>query len=161
MQVWPWTAASVKRDSVRISVSLCLLFFVAGGISIASHGQVRAPAPPGPGDPAFKRRTVDETHGILLLQAAPDGLIEELYDYYLLVSERAVTGEISPSWAAYLYVNYFRDAMRDRPDGVPRRSREQVAASLEESVQFFYIRKRPEAGPSYFGAWVWQAAPPQ
>jgi hypothetical protein len=110
---------------------------------------------------AEPRAAIMTVHAVLLLPPPPEPLIGELFDYFEILSARAATGEIPPLWAAYLYVNYYRDLVRDRPDGVPRRSLEEVGRELDASIEFFYIRKRPEARPSPVGAWVWQAAPPQ
>jgi hypothetical protein len=109
------------------------------------------------------RETILVTHRILLLQPPAAALVDELFDFYLIVSERAATGEISAAWAAYLYVNYWRDAERDGGGAAARARLSQSAqrAWLAEQVEFFYVRKRPESVPSPFGAWVWQAAPRQ
>jgi hypothetical protein len=109
--------------------------------------------------PGVAHATIRRTHALLLIDPAPEPLVPELFDFYLVLSERAATGEISPGWAAYFYVNYYRDLVRDRPTGQPRRSREEIATELQRQVDFFYVRKRPDAVPSPFGAWVWQALP--
>lgn len=109
--------------------------------------------------PGVAHATIRRTHALLLLDPAPEPLVPELFDFYLILSERAATGEISAGWAAYFYVNYYRDLWRDRPNGRPRRNRDEVQAELQRQVDFFYVRKRPEAVPSPFGAWVWQALP--
>ncbi len=103
--------------------------------------------------------TIRTVHQVLLLPSAPPQLIPELWDYYLLLSERAATGEVSPGWAAYLYTNYFLDFMQERPHGVPRRSREEVRNHLQASIQYYNIRKRPDARPAPFGHWVYQVIP--
>lgn len=98
-------------------------------------------------------------HAVLLLTPPKDAMIAELYDFFVLVSDRAATGEISAGWAAYIYTNYYRDLLRDRPSGSPRLDSAGQRKVLADAVEFFYIRKRPEAQPQPYGAWVWQAAP--
>ncbi|MBI3785500.1 MAG: hypothetical protein HY270_19075 [Deltaproteobacteria bacterium] len=141
----------------RVAVVLGSLCF-ATACCAADDSSVAASAP-GVATAPIAAKTILATHRVLLLVPPPAEMISELYDFYLIVSERAATGEISPRWAAYLYVTHFRDMARDRPQAVPRRSREELRRELEENVEFYYIRKRPEAEPAPFGAWVWQAAP--
>jgi hypothetical protein len=52
---------------------------------------------------------------------------------------------VTLNWAAYLYSGYARDLVRDRPDGTPRRSDDELRALLDREVAFFAIRKRPHA----------------
>jgi hypothetical protein len=80
----------------------------------------------------------------LLMPAPPDPLVPELFDLVTLVSSRVATGEISLNWVAYLYTTYQRDMLQQRPDGMPRRSYEQVHGELERLVRFFSIQKRPD-----------------
>ncbi|GBD25918.1 hypothetical protein HRbin30_01245 [bacterium HR30] len=103
--------------------------------------------------------TIRTVHQILLLPGAPPELVPELWDYYLLLSERAATGEVSPGWAAYLYTNYFLDLLQQRPTGIPRKSREEVRQHLQASIEYYNIRKRPDARPAPFGHWVYQVIP--
>lgn len=102
---------------------------------------------------------IAQVHAVLELPPAPAALVPELHAFFVLVSERAATGEIPPRWAAYLYTNYYRDLARDRPDGLPRRGERELRADLEASIEFFYIRKRPDVQPAPFGVWIWQAMP--
>jgi hypothetical protein len=83
-------------------------------------------------------------HRQLLMPAPADTLVPELFDLVTLVSTRVATGEISLSWVAYLYTTYQQDLLRERPNGVPRRSLDEIRAELERQVAFFAIRKRPE-----------------
>lgn len=106
------------------------------------------------------REAIVTVHAVLLLPPPSEALIPELHDYFEALSARAATGEIPPMWAAYLYINYYRDLVRDRPDGLPRRTLEEVRGDLDANVEFYSIRKRPDVPPSPIGAWVWQAAPP-
>lgn len=119
-----------------------------------------ADAPPERVISSDPREAIMTVHTVLILPLPAEPLIGELFDYFEILSRRAATGEISPHWAAYLYCNYYLDLVRDRPAGLPRRSLEEVSQSLDADVEFYYIRKRPEARPSPIGAWVWQAAPP-
>lgn len=111
--------------------------------------------------PSVAQLTIRHVHEVLLIPPAPPEVMGELYDYYLLISERAATGEISAWWAAYLYTNYFRDMLRDRPNGIPRRTREELRQHLQREMDYYFIRKRPEAHPSPFGAWIYEAIPAQ
>jgi len=80
----------------------------------------------------------------LLMPPPPDPLVPELFDLVTLVSSRVATGEISLNWVAYLYTTYQRDMVGQRPDGMPRRTFEQVQAELERLVRFYAIQKRPD-----------------
>jgi hypothetical protein len=138
------------RDGVLMAAMLAS--FAHAGCDGSPPERVISPEP---------REAILTVHAVLLLPRPAEPLIGELFDYFEILSERAATGEIPPLWAAYLYVNYYRDLVRDRPDGTPRRSLEEVRRALDANVEFYYIRKRPEVSPSPIGAWVWQAAPPQ
>jgi hypothetical protein len=118
-------------------------------------------ATPSAPSPSVAQQTIRHVHQVLLLDPAPPEIEAELYDYFLLISERAATGEISPWWAAYLYTSYYRDMLRDRPKGEPRRTREELRAHLQAEVDYYFIRKRPDAAPSPFGAWIYEAIPGQ
>lgn len=142
----------------RCTVGVVSLLWVmcSAGISVSQE----ATEPPA-WTPSIAHITIRHVHEVLLLRPAPPEIEPELYDFYLLISERAATGEISAWWAAYLYTNYFRDMMRDRPAGIPRRTREELRAHLQRQMDYYYIRKRPEARPSPFGAWIYEAVPKQ
>ena len=92
-----------------------------------------------------RRTAVARLHRTLLMSAPADALVPELFDVMTALSSRVASGEISLDWAAYLYTSYQRDLVRDRPDGSPRRSPDEVAAALQRQVEFFSIRKRPDA----------------
>lgn len=124
------------------------------------RGTESTPTPAAP-TPSLAHVTIQHVHDVLLLEPAPAPLEGELYTYYLLISERAATGEIPPWWAAYLYTSYFRDMLRDRPSGIPRRSREDLKSHLQAEIDYYYIRKRPGAQPAPFGAWIYEAIPAQ
>ena len=94
---------------------------------------------------ANRRGIVGTIHRRLLMPAPPDGMVPELFNYVTLLSARVATGEITLNWAAYLYSGYARDLMRERPDGTPRRSDDELRALLDREVAFFAIRKRPHA----------------
>lgn len=143
---------------MRVLPSTLLLAALLAVASCASHAPPASPAAVTP-SPQVAQQSIDLVHNVLLLQPPPPATVDELYDVYLIVSERAATGEISPGWTAYIYVNYYRDMVRDRPDGKPRRSHDEVHAEVDRYVEFFYIRKRPEARPSPFGSWIWQVRP--
>jgi hypothetical protein len=141
-------------DKSSLNAALALVFSAA----LAGAGCNDSPAERAiSADP---HEAVVTVHAVLLLPSPPDALIPELFDYFEILSQRASTGEIAANWAAYLYINYYRNLVRDRPDGTPRRSVEEMRRDLGAEVEFYYIRKRPGAQPSPIGAWVWQAAPP-
>ena len=94
---------------------------------------------------AGRRQAVARLHRTLLMSAPADALVPELFDVMTALSSRVASGEISLDWAAYLYTSYERDLVRDRPTGTPRRSSDEVAAELQRDVEFFSIRKRPDA----------------
>ena len=43
-----------------------------------------------------------------------------------VLAPRMEVGAISPAWGSYVYTSYQQDLLRDRPTGVPRRSRAEV-----------------------------------
>ncbi len=81
----------------------------------------------------------------MLMPPPADAMVPELFDLVTLLSSRVATGEISLNWAAYIYTAYLRDLVRDRPDGTPRRSEDEVQQQLAQYIQFFSIQKRPDA----------------
>jgi hypothetical protein len=91
-----------------------------------------------------RRETIELIHRRLLLRPPPDVLVPELYDLVTLMSARLASGEISLAWAAYLYTSYLRDALSERPTGLPRSTEEEIAAYIQREVEFFYLKKRPE-----------------
>ncbi|GIW45679.1 MAG: hypothetical protein KatS3mg077_2961 [Candidatus Binatia bacterium] len=154
------TSAPLRCFAAGLSFSLTL---AATAPAAVAQGHWREPTPDLAAPPAstVAHETVRTVHEILLLAPPPPALVPELWDYYLILSERAATGEVSPGWAAYLYTNYFLDLLRDRPSGVPRRDREELRRVLQQSIEYYNIRKRPEARPAPFGHWVYQVMPTQ
>jgi hypothetical protein len=71
-------------------------------------------------------------------------MVPELFDFVTLLSYRVATGAVSLNWAAYLYSNHVLDLVRDRPDGTPRHTREELEAELEKDADFFALQKRPD-----------------
>jgi len=96
------------------------------------------------GDLTRRRESVARFNRMLLMPPPADAIVPELFDLVTALSSRVATGEVSLDWAAYIYTAYQRDMLRDRPDGVPRRSAEEVAAELRRYLEFFSIRKRPD-----------------
>lgn len=143
------------------ALALMLLNSPVASLTPVLEGRWQQPTPDLSSLPAstVAHETIRAVHQILLLPVPPPQLVPELWDYYLLLSERAATGEVSPGWAAYLYTNYFLDFLQQRPNGVPRRSREEVRNHLQASIDYYNIRKRPEARPAPFGHWVYQVVP--
>ncbi len=97
------------------------------------------------GDLTQRRAVVDRVSRTLLLPPPSDGMVAELFELITQMSDRTARGEISLAWFAYLYTSYTRDLVRDRPDGTPTRSAAEVRRSLDQSLAFFSIRKRPDA----------------
>jgi hypothetical protein len=75
----------------------------------------------------------------------PDALVPELFDVVTLVSRRVASGEISFDWVAHLYTTYERDLVQQRPTGTPRRTPDEIKIEVDRYVQFYAIRKRPDA----------------
>jgi hypothetical protein len=96
------------------------------------------------GDLRQRRQTVARLHRQLLVEAAPDSLVPELFDFVTQLSGRTASGEISLAWAAYLYTSHLREAL-SRATGAPRKSSAQLAAEIQDGVEFFYLQKRPDA----------------
>ncbi len=142
---------------------LSLTCVVAGPPTLAESGRWREPTPDLSTPPAstVAHETIRTVHQVLLLAPPPQQLVPELWDFYLVLSERAATGEVSPGWAAYLYTNYFLDLVQQRPSGLPRRDRNEIRQHLQASIEYYNIRKRPEARPAPFGHWVYQVMPNQ
>jgi hypothetical protein len=92
-----------------------------------------------------RRALVTTVNRALLMRAPADPLVPELFELVTQLSSRVESGEVSPNWAAYIYTVYQRDMARDRPDGLPQRSSDEVATELAGYVEFFHIRKRPDA----------------
>ena len=80
----------------------------------------------------------------LLMPPPSDALVPELFDLVTIVSSRVATGEISLNWVAYLYTTYQRDMVDQRPNGMPRRSFDQVRGEIDRLVAFYAIQKRPD-----------------
>jgi hypothetical protein len=116
-------------------------------------------APPERVISAVPREAIAIAHAVLLLPRPSEALVPELFDCFEIISQRAATGEIAPHWAAHLYTNYYLDMVRDRPNGQPRRSPEEIRSRLDADIEFYYIRKRPEARPSPVGDWVFKVRP--
>jgi len=92
-----------------------------------------------------RRALVTKVNRVLLMPPPGDPLVSELFELLMQLSSRVESGEVSPNWAAYIYTVYQRDMARDRPDGLPQRSSDEVAAELAGYVEFFHVRKRPDA----------------
>lgn len=97
------------------------------------------------GDLTRRKAILTNIHQRLLMPPPPEPVVPELFDYITLLSSRVATGEVTLNWAAYLYSGYARDLLRDRPEGVPRRSEAELRTLLDGEVAFFAIRKRPQA----------------
>jgi hypothetical protein len=91
-----------------------------------------------------RRRILTQVNRYLLMPPPPDAQVPELFDLVTQLSSRVATGEISLNWAAYIYTMYQRDMIAQRPNGVPRRSPDEVGAQLARYIEFFHISKRPD-----------------
>jgi hypothetical protein len=91
-----------------------------------------------------RRAFLAQMNRYLLMPPPDDALVPELFDLTTQLSARTASGEISLSWAAYIFTTYQRDMVQQRPDGKPRRSSEEVGAHLAQYVQFFSIERRPD-----------------
>jgi len=129
---------------------------LAGYVACSSQGPALAPgarwyltrmadAESQAGSIEQRRALLTAVNRALLMPPPADPLVPELFELVTQLSSRVESGEVSPNWAAYIYTVYQRDMVRDRPDGMPRRSSEEVAARLAEYVEFFSLRKRPDA----------------
>lgn len=92
-----------------------------------------------------RRTAVARMHRMLLLGPPSDVLVPELFDLITAVSSRVASGEIDFPWAAYVYNSYERDLVRDRPQGVPRRTMPEVEREVARYVTFYSLQKRPDA----------------
>lgn len=90
-----------------------------------------------------RRQTVAGLHRRLLIAPPTDPQVPELFDFLTQLSARTASGEISLAWGAYLYTAHVRDAL-DRPAGAPRPSADQLAAEIQEGVDFYFLQKRPD-----------------
>ena len=96
------------------------------------------------GSVAKRREILAQMNRYMLMPAPDDALVPELFDLVTQLSSRVATGEISLNWAAYIYTAYQRDMIQQRPNGMPRRSPEEVGVQLAQYIQFFSIQKRPD-----------------
>ena len=139
----------------RILLGIVATFVVGGllawryqsellGIGVEWYLTRIAASEEGSGQQTKRREIVDDIHRRLLMPPAADGMVAELFDLATLLASRTATGEVSLSWAAYLYTSYSRDLVQERPTGVPRRTREELLATLEQQLRFYAIRKRPD-----------------
>lgn len=96
-------------------------------------------------DVTRRRAVMAALHRQLLMAPPPDALVPELFDVTTIVSRRVASGEISFAWVAHLYTTYALDLTAQRPTGVPRRTPDQIRREIDRYVQFYSIRKRPDA----------------
>jgi hypothetical protein len=94
---------------------------------------------------ARRRAVVLGVHRLLLLAPPPDAVVPELFDLTTLLAGGTASGRIPAAWAAYLYTGYVRGLVRDRPDGSPRRTADEVQSALARDVAFYAVRQRPDA----------------
>lgn len=95
------------------------------------------------GDLTQRRYAIAQVHRQLLMAPPLDAMVPELFDFLTQLSSRVATGEVSLAWGAYLYTSHLRDIVA-RPDTASRPSAEQLAAKIQEGIDFFYLQKRPD-----------------
>jgi hypothetical protein len=93
-----------------------------------------------------RRATVAGMHRLLLMAPPPDALVPELYDVLTLLGQRMVAGDVPFDWGAYLYTDYYRTLVAERPDGTPPRTPAEVRTALDRVVAFYAVRARPGEG---------------
>ena len=96
------------------------------------------------GEIVRRRAVLARVHAMLLMPPPSPGSVEELYDLATLLAYPVATGAISLGWASYLYTSHARDLARDRPNGTPRRTPDELRTELAGSVDFFALQKRPD-----------------
>jgi hypothetical protein len=96
------------------------------------------------GEVSQRRDAVRRIHRLILIAPPDERWVGELFDLMTALTTRVSTGEINLNWASYVYTSYLRDLVRDRPSGEPRRSVEEIDASLADYIRFYSLRKRPD-----------------
>ncbi len=147
------TAPSKSRRKLWIAAALVALLAAVAyhqqsqliGIAARWHLQRVSSAEEKTGDLTQRRRTIRRIHRQLLMDPPPDALVPELYDLVTLASARVATGEISLNWSAYIYTSHYRTLALERPSGEPRASREELGKYVQQQVEFYYLRKRPDS----------------
>jgi hypothetical protein len=97
------------------------------------------------GELTGRRDVVARMNRALLMPPPPDALVPELFDVVTDLSSRVATGEVSFEWAAWIYTTYQQDMLRDRPNGTPARTADQVQTELARLRDFYAIQRRPDA----------------
>ncbi len=97
------------------------------------------------GELSERREIVARMNRTLLMPPPPDALVPELFDVVTDLSSRVATGEVSLEWAAWIYTTYQQDMLRDRPNGAPARTPDQVQTELARLRDFYAIQHRPDA----------------
>ena len=96
------------------------------------------------GDLTQRRAVVARVHRWLLMPPPPDALLPELFDLTTALAARSAAGAVSLNWSAYIYSSYYRDMVRDRPNGTPARTAAQVTAEVDRYAEFYALQKRPD-----------------
>lgn len=143
-----------RRTRVAIGVALAAILLAGAGwywqselIGIGARWYLErvAAREEASGSLEERRTAVARMHRMLLIGPPSDPLVPELFDLITAVSARVASGEIDFSWAAYVYNSYERDLVRDRPQGVPRRTMPEVEREVARYVTFYALQKRPDA----------------
>jgi hypothetical protein len=90
-----------------------------------------------------RRAAVAGMHRALLMSPPSDAMVAELFDLLTLLGERMAAGTVPLAWGAYIYTNYVRDLLHERPAGRPERTLDEVRAVLDREVRFHTIGARP------------------
>jgi len=99
------------------------------------------------GSIARRREVLIDVSRQLLMGPPSDALVPELFDFLAAVAPRMEAGAISPAWGSYVYTTYQQDMLKERPTGVPRRSRPEVERALQGYVEFFRLQAREGRKP--------------
>lgn len=126
-----------KRDRWRVLRAAAFVLMMATG----SACKTSLPQPFLPS----AEKVVPEVHRRLYLDPPPQALIPELYEFLLVLWDRE--NEMPTAWGAYVYTSYYVDALRKRPDGVPRLNKHAMNERIDREIEFFYIRVRPTPTP--------------
>ena len=77
--------------------------------------------------------------------SARPALVPELYDLLVAMLPRMQSRALRPTWAGYLYTNYYRDLVGTRPSGEPRASTAAIEKTLDDYAREYDLRPRPKS----------------
>ena len=91
-----------------------------------------------------RRAVIADLNRQLLMPPPRDAIVPELFDLVAVMAPQMESQNVSPAWASYVYTSYQRDLVRERPDGTPRRSLQEVQTALDAYVEYFRLRARAD-----------------